>query len=88
MVVYYPEGKLWKERFYHGVVAEVGDSALREWAGKEFVKVRLCIDYGDGTEEVRCSSFQQLQPTYLQLAVDSQECVLCVCLVCALCVAL
>ena len=48
VVVCYPGGKLWKERFYHGVVAEVGDTVLREWDGEEFVQVKLRVDYGDG----------------------------------------
>ena len=56
MVVYYPGGKLWKERFYHGVVAEVGDTVLREWDDDEFVQVRLRVDFGDGSHEVRCCS--------------------------------
>ena len=44
VVVYYPGGKLWKERFYHGVpvVAEVGDTVLREWDDEEFGNGGIC----------------------------------------------
>ena len=27
-MVFYDQGKKWEERFYHGVVGEVGDSVL------------------------------------------------------------
>ena len=54
VVVYYPKGELWEERFYHGVVAEVEGAVMREWDGKDFVQVRLGLDYGDGSKEVRC----------------------------------
>ena len=52
VVVYYPKGKKWEERFYHGLAAEVGDSVLRKWDGKEFVQVKLRVEYGDGSHEV------------------------------------
>ena len=54
VVVYYPKGELWEERFYHGVVAEVGAAVVREWDGDDFIQVRLGVDYGDGSKEVRC----------------------------------
>ena len=60
MVVYYPKEKNWKERFYHGVVGDVGDTVLREWNGKVFMQVKLRVDYGDGSKEVRCCT----QSTY------------------------
>ena len=41
VVVYYPKGELWEERFYHRVVAEVGAAVVREWDGDDFVQVRL-----------------------------------------------
>ena len=34
-VVYYPKGKKWEERFYQGVVSEVGDTVLRKWDGEK-----------------------------------------------------
>ena len=38
--MFYCQGKLWQERFYHGVVREVEDSVVREWAGEEFVQAQ------------------------------------------------
>ena len=38
--MFYGQGKLWQERFYHGVVREVEDSVVREWAGEEFVQAQ------------------------------------------------
>ena len=29
---------------------------MREWAGEEFVQVRLLVDFEDGSEEVCCST--------------------------------
>ena len=58
MVVFYGQRKLWQERFYHGVVVGVGASVLREWAGEEFVQVRLRVDFGDGTGEVQIHLFE------------------------------
>ena len=54
VVVYYSKEKNWEERFYRGVVGEVGDTVLREWDGKAFVQVKLHVDYRDGYKEVRC----------------------------------
>ena len=34
-MIYYHKEKKWEERFYHGVVTEVGDSVLREWDGEK-----------------------------------------------------
>jgi len=54
VVIYYLKEKNWEERFYHGVVGEVGDTVLREWGDKVFVQVKLRVDFSDGSKEVRC----------------------------------
>ena len=52
VVVFYYKGKTWEERFYDGVVTEVGDSVLREWDDEDFLQVKLRVDFGDGSHEV------------------------------------
>ena len=52
VVIYYHKGKKWEERFYDGVVTEVGDSVLREWDDEDFLQVKLRVDFGDGSHEV------------------------------------
>ena len=74
VVVWYPEGKLWEERFYHGVVSEVGDPDLREWDGKDVVQVRLRVDYGDTHEVTATQCTHTMHTQYLHT-----QCTLIIC---------
>ena len=51
-MIYYNKEKKWEERFYDGVVTEVGDSVLREWDDEDFLQVKVRVDFGDGSHEV------------------------------------